>query len=192
MTVEQQNKAICRRIPLEVFNTGNLPIADEVFAADYVEHAVVPGFPKTLVGFKQFVMALRTAFPDFQYTIEEELAEGDRVVQRLRAHGTQRGAFLGLPATGKQATWTEIHIARLADGKLVEHWAAIDQLGLLHQLGIIALPASQSAGSMQDLSDAELEVITGGSSGSGGSFVINQPAGVPPGVVNIYLSTTYN
>lgn len=191
MTIEQQNKAICRRIPLEMFNKGNLAVADEVFATDYVEHAVIPGFPTPLDGLKQFVMALRTVFPDVKYTIEEELAEGDKVVQLLRAHGTQRGALLGLPASGRQATWIEIHIARMTDGKLVEHWASVDQLGMLHQLGISALPSRQSADAMQDLSDAELEAVTGGS-GSSSNFVINQPAGGPPGVVNIFLSTTYN
>ena len=79
----------------------------------------------------------------------------------------------------------------MADGKLVEHWATVDQLGMLQQFGISALSSKQSADAMQDLSDAGLEAVTGGS-GSGGNFVINQPAGGPPGVVNIYLSTTYN
>jgi predicted ester cyclase len=135
-----ENKARMKRIPLEIFNQGKLDIADEVMAADYVEHVLPPGFAEGIAGFKQFVTALRAAFPDFHYTMEEEIAEGDKVVQRVTAHGTMQGAFAGMPATGKHATWTEIHIARVAGGKLVEHWANIDQLGMLQQLGMIPTP----------------------------------------------------
>lgn len=136
----EQNKVIVRRIPLEVFNQGNLAVADQVMAPDYREHVTAPGIPNNLDGFKQFVTALRAAFPDFQYTIEDEIAEGDTVVERLTARGTQQGAFLGIPATGKQATWSEIHLARIVGGKMVEHWANLDQLGMLQQLGIIPVP----------------------------------------------------
>jgi predicted ester cyclase len=140
MTAEQ-NKTLLRRIPEEMFNKGNLSIAGEVFAADYIEHlALPPGIPSGLDGFKVFVSALRTAFPDFHYTVDDEIAEGDKVVQRLTAQGTQKGEFAGMPATGKHATWTEIHIGRVAGGKLVEHWANVDQLGMLQQLGVIPKP----------------------------------------------------
>lgn len=136
----EQNKAIARLLPEEVLNKGNLAVADQVVAADYIEHVTAPGIPNNLDGFKQFATAFRAAFPDFQCTVEDEIAEGDRVVQRLTFRGTQVGAFLGIPATGKQATWSEIHICRMAGGKLVEHWAILDQLGLLQQLGIIPAP----------------------------------------------------
>jgi predicted ester cyclase len=137
----EENKAAMRRIPEEVFNRGDLGGADEVIAADYIEHfPSVPGLPTGIAGLKAFVTALREAFPDFRYTVEDEIAEGDTVVQRITGRGTMRGAFLGMPPTGKQATWTEIHIARAAGGKLVEHWAAIDQLGMLQQLGVIPTP----------------------------------------------------
>jgi steroid delta-isomerase-like uncharacterized protein len=136
------NKTNVLRIPLEVFNQGNLAVADEVMAADYIEHAAVPpGLPPSLAGFKIFISALRAAFPDFQYTVEDVIAEGDKVVVRLTARGTQNGEFLGLPASGKQATWSEIHIADMADGKLVEHWVVQDQLGMMQQLGFV--PVSQ-------------------------------------------------
>jgi steroid delta-isomerase-like uncharacterized protein len=90
-----------------------------------------------LAGFKIFVSALRAAFPDFQYSVEDVIAEGDKVVVRLTARGTQKGEFAGMPASGKQATWSEIHIADLADGRIVEHWVVQDQLGMLQQLGFI-------------------------------------------------------
>jgi predicted ester cyclase len=137
----EENTARMRRIPEEVFNRGDLAVADELFAADYAEHfPLPPGFPTGVAGLKAFVAGLREALPDFRYTLEDEIAVGDKVVQRLTGRGTMRGAFLGMPPTGKQATWTEIHIARVAGGKLVEHWAAIDQLGMLQQLGVIPMP----------------------------------------------------
>jgi steroid delta-isomerase-like uncharacterized protein len=137
MSIEQ-NKTNALRIPLEVFNKGDLNVADEVMAADYIEHAIVPpGLPPSLAGFKLFVPAFRAAFPDFQFTVDDVIAEGDKVVVRLTARGTQKGEFAGLPASGKQATWLEIHIVDMADGKVVEHWVVQDQLGIMQQLGFI-------------------------------------------------------
>ncbi len=141
-----ENKAAMRRIPLEVYNQGQLDVADEVLAAEYTEHVPLPpGWPSGIAGLKQYVSMLRSAFPDFQYTVEDELAEGDKVVFRLTARGTQHGEFLGMPPTGKQATWTEMHICRVVDGKLVEHWANLDQLSLLQQLGVIPGPGQPGA-----------------------------------------------
>jgi predicted ester cyclase len=141
----EQDQASLRRIPEEVFNKGNLAIADEVFAPNYIEHvALPPGMPTGIAGFKAFVTGLRAAFPDFKYTIEDEMTEGDQVVQRLTASGTHQGEFLGMAATGKKATWSEIHIARVGGGKLVEHWANSDQMGMLQQLGIIPTPGQAS------------------------------------------------
>lgn len=133
------NKTNVLRIPLEVFNQGNLAAADEVMAPDYIAHA-----PARTIGgvasFKAFAQAFRTAFPDLHYTIDDVLAEGDRVVVRATVHGTHQGAFMGMPATGKSATWSEIHIARLNDGKVVEHWVNQDRMGMLQQLGVIPAP----------------------------------------------------
>ena len=139
----EQNVAASLRIPNEMFNDGKLSAGDEVVAADYSEHAnVPPGLPPGLPGLKLFVGALRAAFPDFQYTVEDIIAQGDKVVVRLTARGTQRGDFAGIPATGKQASWTEIHICDMADGKMVEHWVVQDQLSMLQQLGVIPTPAA--------------------------------------------------
>jgi len=140
MTAEE-NKRRTRRVPDEVFNQGNLALADELFTADYIEHAPLPPvFPPGLDGLKAFVTALRAAFPDFRYTVEDEIAEGDRVVIRVTASGTQSGEFLGIPAAGKKAVWSETHIARVVDGKIVEHWVDQDRLGMLEQLGIVPTP----------------------------------------------------
>jgi len=137
----EDNKTAMRRIPEEIYNQGRLDVADEVFTADYVEHfPLPPGFPTGIPGVKAFVAAVRDAFPDFHYTVEDEIAEGDKYVVRLTARGTMQVAFLGMPATGKQATWTELHVARVVGGKLVEHWTCIDQLGMLQQLGVMPAP----------------------------------------------------
>jgi steroid delta-isomerase-like uncharacterized protein len=137
----EKNKTAALRIPLEVFNKGNVNVADEVMAADYIEHAPVPpGLPPGVAGFKLFIPAFRAAFPDFQFTVDDVIAEGDKVVVRLTAQGTQKGEFAGLPASGKQATWSEIHICDMANGKLVEHWVVQDRLGMMQQLGFIPVP----------------------------------------------------
>jgi predicted ester cyclase len=96
-------------------------------------------------GFKVFITMFRTAFPDLAYTIDDEIAEGDRVVERVTARGTMKGDFQGMPASGKTATWSEIHITRFENGKAVEHWGVVDQLGMLAQLGFAQAPG-QPAG----------------------------------------------
>ncbi len=139
--MSEQNKATLRAIPEKVINPKNLDAADQYFAADFVDHTSPPGMPAGIAGFKAFFGALTTAFPDLHYTVEDQIAEGEKVVGRVTVRGTMKGDFLGMPATGKSATWTEMHIARFAGGKVVEHWASIDQLGMLQQLGIIPMPA---------------------------------------------------
>ena len=136
----EDNKAVIRRFIEEVFNQRNVNAIDQYFADDYVDHVIPPGMPNNREGFKQFVGAFLAAFPDFHYTLEDELAEGDKVVNRLTARGTQRGELMGMPPTGKHATWSEIHVGRMRAGKLVEHWGQIDQLGMLQQLGIVPTP----------------------------------------------------
>lgn len=140
----EQNKAIFRAIPEKVVNTGNLDAADHYFAQDFVDHTTPAGLPNGLAGFKAYITRLRSAFPDVHFTVEDVVAEGETVVVRATARGTMTGDFLEMKATGKTATWTEIHIGRLADGKVVEHWATIDQLGMLQQLGLAATPEQQA------------------------------------------------
>ena len=140
----EQNKAIFRAIPEKVVNTGNLDAVDHYFAQDFVDHTTPAGLPNGLAGFKAYITRLRSAFPDLHFTVEDVVAEGETVVVRATARGTMTGDFLEMKATGKTATWTEIHIGRLADGKVVEHWATIDQLGMLQQLGLAATPEQRA------------------------------------------------
>jgi steroid delta-isomerase-like uncharacterized protein len=134
------NNKIVERIPLEVLNNGNFGLLDELVSTDFVEHTAQPGVPATREGLKQSLTALKTAFPDLHYTIEDTIENGDRIVHRLSASGTMKGDFMGIPATGKRANWTEIHIGRIANGRLTEHWGLVDQLGMLVQLGIVQAP----------------------------------------------------
>jgi steroid delta-isomerase-like uncharacterized protein len=133
MSVEQ-NKKIAERLPMEI-NKGNFAVFDEVIDPKGVDHAVPPGLPQTAAGTKQFFMGFRAAFPDLKYKIEDTIAEGDYVVQRVTGTATMKGDFQGMPASGKSATWSEIHIVRFANGKVMEHWANVDQMGMLAQLG---------------------------------------------------------
>ena len=128
------------RIPLEVINNNKFELIDELYATNYVEHTPQPGVPPTREGFKQTAIALKKAFPDLRYTIDDVVDGDDEIVHRLTARGTMTGEFAGMPATGKQATWTEIHIGRVVNGRLTEHWGVIDQLSMLIQLGVIESP----------------------------------------------------
>ena len=133
-------KTKLQRIPLEILNEGNLGLIDEIFAPDYVTHTPAQGLAPTRDGFKQFALALRAAFPDLRYTLEDSIEAGDKIVTRVSASGTMRGDFAGMRATNKHATWSEIHIVRVADERVVEHWGLVDQLGMLVQLGVMPAP----------------------------------------------------
>lgn len=129
------------RIPLEVFNNDNFGLIDELVSTNFVEHTAQLGFAPTREGFKAAAIALKKAFPDLRYTIEDSIESGDRIVQRVTARGTMQHEYMGMRATGKPATWTEMHIGRVVNGRLTEHWGLVDQLSLLVQLGIIESPA---------------------------------------------------
>lgn len=137
----EENKKNAHKLVLEGVNKGNMAVIDECLAANAVEHNLPPGMPQNREGFKMFFTAFRAAFPDLTYTVEEELADGDKVMHRLMATGTMKGDFQGMKASNKKATWQEMHIGRCdANGKIVEHWATVDQVGMLTQLGFMPHP----------------------------------------------------
>ncbi len=136
----QDNKASARRFVEEGINKGNLASADQYFASDFMDHAAPPGVPSNAEGLKMFFTAFRAAFPDLHYQIDEEIAEGEKVVHRITGHGTMKGDFQGMKATGKHGTWTEMHIVRFVNGKVAEHWANVDQMGMLISLGVMPPP----------------------------------------------------
>ena len=137
-----QNKDLYLRLAGEVLTEKNLAVVDELIASDFTEH--VGGQPKRVgvEGFKAARMRRNAAFPDWKVTVDDIIAEGDKVVARATGQGTHRGEYMGIPPTGKLVKVSWIAIYRVADGKLAEHWQNIDELGLRQQLGaILTLPA---------------------------------------------------
>ena len=134
----EQNKANDRRL-IEELNRGNVNVYDELNVPDYVGHEASTT-RQGLEANKQFVSAYLTAFPDLHFTIEEQIAEGDKSVTRWTARGTHRGELMGIPPTGKQVTVTGITIVHWSNGKSVESWLNFDALGMLQQLGVVPAP----------------------------------------------------
>ncbi len=124
------NKALLRRYYDEVLNAGRLDQIDALFAPDFVSHPD----ESDLAGFKRGAAMSRAAFPDMHVTVEDQIAEGDKVVTRWTATATHQGPFAGLPPTGKPVTVRAIHIHRIRAGRIVELWEMIDLLALMRQL----------------------------------------------------------
>ena len=140
----EENKAIARRfaeVRQEFFRTGDVDLMDSVLAENVVQH--ISGQPpeaQSLEGFKQILPALPQAFSDVLFEVENLVAEGDMVAFRLSWTATHQGDFFGIPPTGTRATVTEMHMFRIADGKVVERWGEWDALGLMQQLGAASPP----------------------------------------------------
>ncbi len=133
------NKVLVRRFYEEAFNQRNLALVDELCTTHHVFHNP----PITLHSkeeFKQFLSLYITAFPDARFTVEDEIAEGDKVASRYTFRGTHQGNLMGIPPTGKQVTVTGIIINRIVGGKSEEGWLNFDALGLLQQLGVVPVP----------------------------------------------------
>jgi len=142
----EQNKAISRRIPLEVFEQGRLDVVDELCAPDLKEHGdLMPGLPTGREGIKAVASQLRRGFPDLKYRIDLQIADGDFVASYATVSGTHKGEAFGMPATGKHAEWTEAHFVKMANGKIAEHWGVQDRLGMLRQLGLAPAPEAAVA-----------------------------------------------
>ena len=139
MSIEEENKAIIRRHAEEVFNKGNLAIADEIISPDYVFHNPVADI-KGPDGFKQMVESLRKAIPDLHYTMNDMIAEGDKVVAIATCTGTFTGEYMGIPPTGKSVNMTQAFLYTLKDGKEVDAVALHDMNVFFQQLGI-SLPS---------------------------------------------------
>ncbi len=135
--MSEENKAQMRRVYEEFVNKGNLAVLEELTSPDFVDHNSPPGVPAGLEGVKQTFAMFRAAFPDFHMTVEDMIAEGDRVVSRVTIRGTHKGDFMGIVATGKQVTVQVIDIIRIAGGKAVERWGQLDEMGMMQQLGVV-------------------------------------------------------
>jgi steroid delta-isomerase-like uncharacterized protein len=137
----EQNKSIVRRWVEEGWNKGNPAVADQLYAPDYVQHEPAPAPVTSREALKQYMADYLTAFPDLHFTLDDLVAEGDRVVWRFSSTGTHRGAFMGIPSTGKTGNITGMVMFRLENSRIVEGWVNIDTLGLLQQLGVIPMPS---------------------------------------------------
>ena len=136
---EAENKEFFRRDIEVIFNEGRHDRLPEFVAEDAVDHDPLPGTEglPILEGLGKFLDMRRQAFPDFKYTIEDVLAEGDKVFGRLTMHGTHTGAFLGHAPSGVQAEMKVMTLVRLQDGKVMEHWGRPDMMSLLRQIGAL-------------------------------------------------------
>lgn len=136
MSIET-NKTIARRL-VDAINTNNEAAFLDVLVPDVVDHYSLPGLPPGREGWNMNRKILRTAFPDCHWYEEDLFAEGDRVVIRATLRGTHLGDFLGIPPTGNTITVPNIHIVRIADSKIVEHWGHGDDMGMMRQLGVMS------------------------------------------------------
>jgi steroid delta-isomerase-like uncharacterized protein len=137
----EQNKALVRRLMEDVFNRGNIGLVDELFAPDFVEHEELPpGIPPGIEAVKMLPTIFRSAFPDFQITVDDVIAEGEKVVVRSTWSGTHKGEFMGIPPSGKSVSFGVYDTIRIAGGKVVEHWGQMDNMGLMQQLGVVPAP----------------------------------------------------
>jgi steroid delta-isomerase-like uncharacterized protein len=131
------NKAVIRRFVEEVQNQKNWDTFDQLNADDFVNLSAPPGVPNDKEGGKMFLGAFISAFPDSYVTIEDMIAEGDRVVTKKTFNGTHTGELNGIPPTGNRVSIQYVDIMRVRDGQIVEHWLSMDQLSFMQQLGVV-------------------------------------------------------
>ena len=135
--MSEENKAVIRRLVDGFWNEGKAEVIDEVYAADFVHHNPPPGSLSTREAIKEFSVSFRAAFSEIHTTVDDMIAEGDKVVWRWTFRGTHTGHFMEIPATGKQVTLKGIDIDRFSSGSITERWDQADFLSLLQQLGVV-------------------------------------------------------
>ena len=133
--MSEENKALVRKL-YEAVSSGDLEALGAAISDSVVEHEELPGFPPTKEGTLQFFTAVREAFPDFRMDVEDMLAEGDKVSVRATMSGTQKGEFMGIPATGKHVKVPLSDYLRVQNGQIVEHWGVMDNGAVMQQLEV--------------------------------------------------------
>ena len=121
----------------EMWDKGNLKIADEILSKDFIDHDPVTGQLPGLNGYKQMVIDFRNAFPDLRVKNEDVIVEGDKIVVRWTAHGKHSGQLMNIPPTNKSVMLKGIDILLVENNKIVERWGEFDALGMLSQLGVL-------------------------------------------------------
>ena len=140
-----------RRILTEAFSQGNLDTLDEVLAPGFVNHNAPPGFDRGIEGVKQVIRMERRGVPDMHYEVLHEGEIGDIVFQHTLVTGTHLGPLMGVEPTGKHVEWREMHVARIEDGRCVEHWGVADTASLWIQIGRVA-PVAHTAEAIRAVS----------------------------------------
>jgi steroid delta-isomerase-like uncharacterized protein len=135
--MSETNKAALRRLLDEAFTNGNVAVLDELLADNFVDHSPPPNVSPDKAGVKEIVKMFRSGLPDLKVTVEDMVAEGDKVAVRITSRGTHKGELMGIPATGRTVAVNEQHFVRFANGKIVEHWGVEDNLGMMQQLGVV-------------------------------------------------------
>jgi predicted ester cyclase len=130
------NVDIALRTQLEYYGTGRYDLAEQTVTPDYVDHEAPPGTPAGPEGANAVLHWLRSAFTDLSYEVQDVFGEGDRLAARVTTRGTHTGEFMGKAPTGKRFEIDSIHIYRIENGKVAEHWAKRDDLGMAAQLGL--------------------------------------------------------
>jgi predicted ester cyclase len=147
-TASEHNKRLVRRALEEIYGDGNLGLADELVHREFVDHE--PAHPEQPTGpesVKQTVRHLHDAFGGLRFEVQDEIAEGDKVVQLVIMSGRHTGSLMGREPTGKEFAVRHTYIWRIAGDKIVEHWGSRDDLGLLGQLGLLQMPEESEAAS---------------------------------------------
>jgi steroid delta-isomerase-like uncharacterized protein len=140
--MSRDNATIVRRFVDEVITQGNIEAAAQYVWEDVIEQVPLPGQGPGLDGLKDILRAMRAGFPDIVFSIQEQVAERDKVASRFEWTGTHRGEFLGIPATGRTVRVWGIVIDRLEDGRIKDTRIIMDTFGLLGQLGVLPSPAA--------------------------------------------------
>jgi steroid delta-isomerase-like uncharacterized protein len=136
----EDNKVVVRRFIEEALNKGNINAAEQFVCKDVVEQVPFPGQGPGLDGLKDVLRGMRAAFPDLHFSVEEQIAEGEKVLTRFEWTGTHHGEFLGVPSTGRRVTVWGMVIDRLQDGRIKDTRIIMDTLGLMIQLGAFPPP----------------------------------------------------
>jgi predicted ester cyclase len=142
----ETNKRLVKRIWQELVNGNRQEAIGELVHDKFTDHTPLPGMSAGVDGLRQRLTVLHGAFPDFHSEIEQLIAEGDKVTALITSTGTHQRDFVGAPPTGKRFAIQEIHIVRIAEGRMAEHWGIPDFFSMLEQLGLVAAPWQVAAG----------------------------------------------
>ena len=134
--MSEENKAVFQQF-VDGLNNKDVDKIEQIMAPNFVNHDQPPGQKPGPDGMREMLEMFFAGFPDLKVTLNQVIAEGDLVAGAMTTEGTQTGVFMGIPASDKKISITEMHMVRVADGKVVEHWGVTDAMGMMQQLGVM-------------------------------------------------------